>query len=203
MASEFDYLLKCLMIGDCGVGKSSILKRYVDDTLPGEHQSTIGVDFKIKSVVKDGKSVKLQIWDTAGQERFRTITRSYYRGAHVIVIVFDITSRDSFASLDMWLTEIDKNVQSGVICKLVVGNKCDRVAEREVATDEAEAYCKSRSLQYFEASAMQNTNITELFDSTLASFLAAQSKVAPGAKPKTSIEVVEKPKEAAPKGGCC
>merc|ERR1711991_236141 len=123
---NFDFLIKALLIGDSGVGKTSILKRQVDDLPPGDStSSTIGVDFKISTQKRTDpntgatKNIKLQIWDTAGQERFRTITRSYYRGAHVIMLVYDITSLESFNSLPMWLSEVEKNSHDRVI-KLVV-----------------------------------------------------------------------------------
>lgn len=116
------------------------MKRYVDDVAPGENSdSTIGVDFKVRSVTTAaGATIKLQIWDTAGQERFRTITRSYYRGAHVIIVVYDITSRESFNSLDMWLGEIDANASAGALTRVIIGNKADRSDAREVSTDEGE-----------------------------------------------------------------
>ncbi|KAK1071653.1 ras GTPase, partial [Friedmanniomyces endolithicus] len=93
---RYDYLFKLLLIGDSGVGKSCLLLRFADDTYTESYISTIGVDFKIRTIELDGKTVKLQIWDTAGQERFRTITSSYYRGAHCICVVYDVTDMDSF-----------------------------------------------------------------------------------------------------------
>ena len=108
MNSEYDYLFKLLLIGDSGVGKSCLLLRFADDTYTESYISTIGVDFKIRTIELDGKTIKLQIWDTAGQERFRTITSSYYRGAHGIIVVFDVTDQESFNNVKQWLHEIDR-----------------------------------------------------------------------------------------------
>merc|ERR1712099_175272 len=131
MASpEYDYLFKLLLIGDSGVGKSCLLLRFADDKWTDSYISTIGVDFKIRTIELDGKTIKLQIWDTAGQERFRTISSTYYRGAHGIIVVYDITNLDSFNNVRRWLTEIDKYARENVN-KLLVGNKAD-LAEVEV-----------------------------------------------------------------------
>ena len=105
---EYDYLFKILLIGDSGVGKSCLLVRFADDTYADSYINTIGVDFKIRTIDINSKTVKLQIWDTAGQERFRTITSSYYRGAHGIIIAYDITDKESFQNLRQWLFEIDR-----------------------------------------------------------------------------------------------
>merc|ERR1712166_916991 len=120
----YDYLFKLLLIGDSGVGKSCLLLRFADDTYTETYISTIGVDFKIRTVEIDGKVIKLQIWDTAGQERFRTITSSYYRGAHGIIVVYDVTDEDSFTAVQRWLSEIDRYCHEHVN-KMLVGNKCD------------------------------------------------------------------------------
>jgi len=124
MNTEYDYLFKLLLIGDSGVGKSCMLLRFADDTYTESYISTIGVDFKIRTISLDGKTIKLQIWDTAGQERFRTISSTYYRGAHGIIVVYDITNHESFANVKRWLTEIDKYARENVN-KLLVGNKSD------------------------------------------------------------------------------
>ena len=108
MAQEYDYVFKLVLIGDSGVGKSCLLLRFADDTYTESHISTIGVDFKIRTIQLDGKTIKLQIWDTAGQERFRTITSSYYRGAHGIIVVYDTTDSETFEHVKTWLHEIER-----------------------------------------------------------------------------------------------
>ncbi|KAL8554034.1 hypothetical protein ACS0TY_002317 [Phlomoides rotata] len=134
MSNEYDYLFKLLLIGDSSVGKSCLLLRFADDSYVDSYISTIGVDFKIRTVELDGKTIKLQIWDTAGQERFRTITSSYYRGAHGIIIVYDVTEMESFNNVKQWLNEIDRYANDSV-CKLLVGNKCDLVESKVVSTE--------------------------------------------------------------------
>ncbi|XP_021285725.1 GTP-binding protein YPTM2-like isoform X2 [Herrania umbratica] len=136
MTPEYDYLFKLLLIGDSGVGKSCLLLRFADDSYLDSYISTIGVDFKIRTVEQDGKTIKLQIWDTAGQERFRTITSSYYRGAHGIIIVYDVTDQESFNNVKQWLSEIDRYASENVN-KLLVGNKCDLTANKVVSYETA------------------------------------------------------------------
>jgi Ras-related protein Rab-8A len=118
-APKYDHLLKLLLIGDSGVGKSCILLRYSDDSFTSSYITTIGIDFKIKNLVIDNSKAKLQIWDTAGQERFRTITTAYYRGAMGILVVYDVTNLDSFQSVRNWLKQIDANAGPHVVRLLV------------------------------------------------------------------------------------
>mmetsp|Transcript_28911 Transcript_28911/g.32119 ORF Transcript_28911/g.32119 Transcript_28911/m.32119 type:complete len:210 (+) Transcript_28911:91-720(+) len=159
---EYDYLFKLLLIGDSGVGKSSLLLRFADNTFTESFISTIGVDFKIRTIEIDGTTVKLQIWDTAGQERFRTITSSYYRGAHGIIVVYDITNHETFHNVQKWLQEIDRYACENVH-KLLVGNKCDLVNERKVAYDSAKEFADQLSLIFLETSAKNSTNVEEAF----------------------------------------
>ncbi|KXJ68675.1 ras-related protein Rab-35 [Aedes albopictus] len=161
MAREYDHLFKLLIIGDSGVGKSSLLIRFSDNTFSGSYITTIGVDFKIRTVVINGERVKLQIWDTAGQERFRTITNTYYRGTHGVIVVYDVTNGESFANVKRWLQEIESNCD--VVNKVLVGNKNDDPARKVVITEDAQRFANQMDIQLFETSAKDNINVEEMF----------------------------------------
>ncbi|KAK9095859.1 hypothetical protein Sjap_021356 [Stephania japonica] len=162
MSNGYDYLFKLLLIGDSSVGKSCLLLRFADDSYVDSYISTIGVDFKIRTVEKDGKTIKLQIWDTAGQERFRTITSSYYRGAHGIIIVYDVTEMESFNNVKQWLSEVDRYASDNV-CKLLVGNKCDLVDQKVVDTEVAKAFADELGIPFLETSAKESINVEQAF----------------------------------------
>ncbi|XP_029963975.1 ras-related protein ORAB-1-like [Salarias fasciatus] len=162
MNPEYDYLFKLLLIGDSGVGKSCLLLRFADDSYTDSYISTIGVDFKIRTVDMDGKTVKLQIWDTAGQERFRTITSSYYRGAHGIIIVYDVTEQESFDSVKRWLEEIERYACENV-SRLLVGNKADLVGRKTVAAAAAQDLASSLNIPFMETSAKSSQNVERCF----------------------------------------
>ncbi|KAH9845271.1 GTP-binding protein ypt1 [Teratosphaeria destructans] len=159
---RYDYLFKLLLIGDSGVGKSCLLLRFADDTYTESYISTIGVDFKIRTIELDGKTVKLQIWDTAGQERFRTITSSYYRGAHGICVVYDVTDMDSFNNVKQWLQEIDRYATEGVN-KLLVGNKSDMADKKVVEYTVAKEFADSLGIPFLETSAKNASNVEQAF----------------------------------------
>ncbi|KAK6184359.1 ras-related protein Rab-35 [Patella vulgata] len=161
MAREYDHLFKLLIIGDSGVGKSSLLLRFADNTFSGTYITTIGVDFKIRTVDVSGEKVKLQIWDTAGQERFRTITSTYYRGTHGVIVVYDVSSGESFANVKRWLHEIDQNCD--VVNRILVGNKDDDPDRKVVLTHDAQRFADQMSIQLFETSAKENKNVEEMF----------------------------------------
>lgn len=160
----YDFLFKIVIIGDCGVGKTCVVQRFKAGTFIERHGNTIGVDFTMKEVTVDEKRVKLQIWDTAGQERFRTITQSYYRSAHGVILVYDITKRSSFLSIQRWMEEVRRYTASNVVIMLI-GNKCDLETLREVETLEAEALADHipEIMAVLETSAREDTNVTESF----------------------------------------
>jgi len=161
--ADYDHLFKLLLIGDSGVGKSSLLLRFADNTFSDSFIATIGVDFKIRTIDLNGAQVKLQIWDTAGQERFRTITSSYYRGAHGIIVVYDITNPDSFANVRKWLQEINRYASENVQ-KILVGNKCDLVSERKVSYEDAKELADELGVTFLETSAKNATNVDVAFE---------------------------------------
>ncbi|XP_043830456.1 ras-related protein Rab-1B-like [Dromiciops gliroides] len=162
MNPEYDYLFKLLLIGDSGVGKSCLLLRFADDTYTDSYIGTIGVDFKIRTIQLDGKTVKLQIWDTAGQERFRTITSSYYRGAHGIILVYDVSNPESYANVKQWLVEV-KHYASESSSKLLVGNKSDLVKQKVVDPVAAKEFADSLGIAFLETSAKNSTNVEQVF----------------------------------------
>jgi Ras-related protein Rab-1A len=160
---EYDYLFKLLLIGNSSVGKSSLLVRFVDDIWEENFVPTIGVDFKLKTLDVNGKKVKLQIWDTAGQERFKNITASYYRGGNGVLVVYDITDRDSFTNLTSWLIEIEKNANKNVF-KLLIGNKNDLESERKVTFNEGKEFADSNGMKFIETSAKTADKVYEAFE---------------------------------------
>ena len=171
MELNYDYLFKIIIIGDSGIGKSAILFRFADDMYNDSYISTIGVDFKIKTIFINGKIIKLQIWDTAGQERFRTITTSYYRGSHMIFLCYDITDRETFTNLNIWVNEI-KNLASGNVRVIVCGTKLDLAHKRQVSKQEGQTFADTHGFDYYETSAKQNKNIDELFEKSSEKMLS-------------------------------
>jgi len=204
MNPEYDYLFKLLLIGDSGVGKSCLLLRFADDTYTESYISTIDVDFKIRTIDLDGKTIKLQIWDTAGQERFRTITSSYYRGAHGIIVVYDVTDQESFNNVKQWLQEIDRYANESVN-KLLVGNKCDLTAKKAVEYTKAKEYADSLSIPFLETSAKNSTNVEQAFMTMAAEIKSRMSTVQSGSsnKPSSNVDINSRGKPVEASGGCC
>jgi len=199
MASQrkgFDYLFKLLLIGDSGVGKTCILFRFSDDAFNSTFISTIGIDFKIKTIELHGKKIKLQIWDTAGQERFQTITTSYYRGAMGIMLVYDITQSSSFGNINKWLRNIEDHATDNV-AKLILGNKCDMEARRVVPTEQGEQLAKSKGLKFLETSAKANINIDKAFTMIAEDIL--QKTPNPSLRP---VDPIINPSESHSSSGC-
>jgi len=162
---DYDFLIKLLLIGDSGVGKSCLLLRFSEDSFTPSFITTIGIDFKIKKIFLDNKWVKLQIWDTAGQERFRTITSAYYRGAMGILLVYDVTDEASFNNIRNWMRNIEQHASDNVN-KILVGNKSDMADEkRAVPFSKGQALADEYKIQFFETSAKDNSNVEEVFTS--------------------------------------
>ena len=199
---EYDYIYKILIIGDSGVGKSSILLRFTDNIFTESFISTIGVDFKVKTISIDNKIIKLQIWDTAGQERFKTITSSYYRGGHGIIIVFDLTNRVSFENISMWLNEI-KSFNGNDLPKLLVGNKSDLCDDRIINQTEIKEFAEKNKLIYFETSSKDSVNIYKIFE-IISSEIKKKNIVPENFFKNISIpEVIDNKYENNKKDTCC
>ena len=201
-----DAVVKIKMIGDSGVGKTSIINRYTEGTFSENTQATIGVDYKNGRVKIGDKQIKLVIWDTAGQDKYRTLTSSYYKGAHAICMVFDVDSRESFENLDKWLKEYHDNaseIDSAVV--MLIANKID-LTSRKVTIEEAEHYAKKNSMLYTEVSAKTNKGISDLFTEIANKVLEVNPAVlnpyvTPGAGPRTKL--TDQKKEAAQALTCC
>ncbi|KAG6767413.1 hypothetical protein POTOM_028618 [Populus tomentosa] len=222
---EFDYLFKLLMIGDSGVGKSSLLLSFTSDTFE-DLSPTIGVDFKVKFVNIGGKKLKLAIWDTGnvtsnltvllpvyvvlpsldtGQERFRTLTSSYYRGAQGIVMVYDVTRRDTFTNLsEIWAKEIDLYSTNQDCIKLLVGNKVDKESDRVVTKKEGINFAREYGCLFIECSAKTRVNVQQCFEELVLKVLDTPSLLAEGSKGvKKNIFNEKRPQPDASTSSCC
>ena len=174
-SSNYQYIFKIILIGNSGVGKSCILQRYMKHTFEEKYKCTIGVDFLMKSIVINGQTVKLQLWDTAGQEKYKSMVTSYYRGANVALIVFDLTSHISFEALPTWIENYYKN---GPELKniILIGNKKDMEENRQVTEEEAKAFSEENNMIYFETSAKEGDNIDYVFNYAAETLLEFYSK---------------------------
>ncbi|KAM6177815.1 ras-related protein Rab-2A-like [Rhynchocyon petersi] len=159
---SYTYLFKYIVIGHSGVGKSCLLRQFTDKCFLPVHDLTIGIEFGARTITIDGKQIKLQIWDTAGQESFRSITRSYYRGAAGALLVYDITRRDTFNHLTTWLEDALQQSNSNMVIMLI-GNKSDLECRREVKKEEGEAFARAHGLIFMETSAKTASNVEEAF----------------------------------------
>jgi len=162
MVDRFDYLFKFIVIGDANTGKSCLLHRFISSKFKDDSQHTIGVEFGSKIVDIGGKTVKLQIWDTAGQDRFRAVTRSYYRGAAGALLVYDVTQRDSYNHISTWLNDA-RTMANADISLILVGNKTDLAADRQVTFLEASKFAQESGITFLETSALTGDNVEEVF----------------------------------------
>eukprot|EP01105_Mastigella_eilhardi_P020045 TRINITY_DN4750_c0_g1_i1.p1 TRINITY_DN4750_c0_g1~~TRINITY_DN4750_c0_g1_i1.p1 ORF type:complete len:248 (-),score=43.96 TRINITY_DN4750_c0_g1_i1:123-866(-) len=159
---QYDFLFKFIVIGDANTGKSCLLHRFIEQKFKRDSTHTIGVEFGAKLVDVGGKTLKLQIWDTAGQERFRSVTRSYYRGAAGALLVYDVTSRESYNHISSWLSDA-KSLSNTKTVIMLVGNKIDLSAEREVTFLEASRFSQENGLMFVETSCLTGENVDEVF----------------------------------------
>jgi len=198
-----DVTFKILLIGDAGVGKSSLLVRFINDVYNEGPDPAVGIDFLAKTIELDGKKIKMQVWDTAGQERFRTITSSYYRGAHGVILMYDVLDKVSFENVKRWVSEIDRYAGEDTP-KFLVGTKIDD-SNRQVSPAEGQDLADSLSIPWTEVSAKANTNVTGLFELVARALLKKTAdETAP--PPKPTVDVKQTTKDAGKKkdkGGSC
>jgi len=208
---QYDYLIKLLLIGDSGVGKSSLLARFTDDKFAPDVAKTIGMDFRVKMIEVGRRRVKLQVWDTAGQERFHSITQQYYRNAMGIILVYDVTCEESLANVRQWAVQIATHCSEG-ISQLLVGNKADcDMHSRAVDAARGQALAEELGMPFIEASARSGRNVEEAFE-LLADAVRRrlQSKEpaefaapAPGGASAGAAEKVGPASVALQRTGCC
>ncbi|XP_064246105.1 ras-related protein Rab-26 [Passer domesticus] len=195
----YDLAFKVMLVGDSGVGKTCLLVRFKDGAfLAGSFISTVGIDFRNKVLTVDGVKVKLQIWDTAGQERFRSVTHAYYRDAHALLLLYDVTNKASFDNIQAWLTEIHEYAQQDVVLMLL-GNKVDSAQDRVVKREEGEKLAKEYGVPFMETSAKSGLNV-ELAFTAIAKELKHRSMKLPN-EPKFKLH--DYVKKEVRGSGCC
>lgn len=185
-------VLKFVLIGESGVGKSSLLLRFVDGSFSPSFITTVGIDFKVRTIkLSNGTEVKLQIWDTAGQDRFRTITRAYYRSAQAVLIVFDVTQKESFDSLSYWMDQVESNGVGPSVVRILVANKSDLVEKRIVGAAEIKVLSGQRGYAFVETSALTGRGVTEMFTETAERVWTALHKASVDDEDGVKVDVVQ------------
>ena len=192
---DSDITIKLLLIGNAYVGKTLIVQKFIDNTFSKSTVSTIGVDLQSKVIDINGKKVKYLIWDTAGEDRMKTMTYSYYRGCHVILVVFDVTERKSFQNVTTWVECIDKFAKSNVL-RILVGNKTDLKDKRIVTYDEGKKLAEDNGLKYYEISALTITGLHEMFEDVAKEYVEIYEQKA---YKNFQLKKIENPK----KRRCC
>ena len=192
---DYDYIFKLVLIGDTCVGKSCILVRFSDDIFDDNYVTTIGVDFRFKTMVVKNKVVKIQIWDTAGEERYRSITTAYYRGAAAIIICCDCTNKESFNNIKNWVEEIGKYTDKDAVDKMVFMNKCDLTEERCIKKDEIDKFEKENGIKVLEVSAKTGEGIDKGFEYIIEKLIDKNEK-----KDNNTLNLKA---GSGNKGGCC
>uniref|UniRef100_A0A3Q1FCS4 small monomeric GTPase n=1 Tax=Acanthochromis polyacanthus TaxID=80966 RepID=A0A3Q1FCS4_9TELE len=195
---QLDYTI---LVGDSGVGKTSLLVQFDQGKfIPGSFSATVGIGFTNKVIAVDNVNIKLQIWDTAGQERFRSVTHAYYRDAHALLLLYDITSKSSFDNIRAWLTEIHEYAQSDVVIMLL-GNKADMSSDRAIRRDEGERLAREYSVPFMETSAKTGVNVDLAFTAVAKELKHRAVQHQHPNQPKFQIhDYIEAQRE---KSGCC
>jgi small GTP-binding protein len=200
-----NYDVKCqlLIIGNSNVGKTSIITRFTNGTFSQNYLATVGVDNYTKIETIDNKNVQIKLWDTAGQEKFKSLTKSFFRGAEGVILVYDITNLESFTDLKLWINSIKENLgeEKESIPSIIVGNKID-LGEREISLEEANKFCKDNNYEYFETSAKTGENIDKSFRALVKKILAAKSDDDDGDKQQEGNIKINSKDQKPKEGGC-
>ena len=201
------YILKLLTIGDQFVGKSSIINRYIDDKFNENITPTLAIDYKTKMIQKGENLIKISIYDTAGEEKYRHLIKNYYNGSNGILLVFDITDKNSFDNLNFWLDELEKNCNLNNLYIFLVGNKTDLKKERKVSYDEAKNFADMKKIPYIEISAKTGDNIDKLFNDfikgTIINIIEQKKKDNSFLKESFKISFLDKDKKTIRDKKCC
>jgi len=194
-----DCVYKVLLLGDSTVGKTCFLLRYCDKKFQEAHLSTIGLDYRLKTMtLESGKKIKLQIWDTAGQDRFRAITKNYYKGANGIILIYDVTNLQTYENVKNWIAQIREEANPNVIIYLA-GNKID-VSEEEkvVKTEDGQKIADEFNLPFYETSAKNGDNVNKIFEDLVEKVDEIYSKLEVANETKNKIYIGERTRK-----GCC
>ena len=170
---NLDVFMKIVLIGDSGVGKSNLVNRFINGNFTEGLTNTIAVDFFVKDLIINNQIIKVQFWDTAGQEKYRAIANAYYKNAQGAIIVYDITSQESFENVHKWLQELNEFGEKGITI-LLVGNKIDLVDSRQVSVEEGQKISEAKGAFFFETSAKTNQDkmVTKAFDKLISEILS-------------------------------
>ena len=199
MTAEPNHTFKILTIGESGVGKTCVLRRFVENKFLKNHLATIGIDFKTKVITLNGLNIKLKIWDTAGQERFRNITNQYYKGADGILLVYDVTDEESYSKIRDWMDQITSNTDNEEIGLVLLGNKCD-MDPRAVTEEMGKDMAKELNINYYETSALNGQGIKEAFEGLTMDIMKRKKLNLEGTG---GVELNKKNEKKKKSGDCC
>ena len=205
---EYNYLFKILILGDSFVGKTNMIKRFLDDEFESNTKETVGVEYGSKNfTMENGDVVNAQLWDTAGQERYRSMTKAYYKGAKGALLVFDLTRRSTFDNIDNWIIDLKTNCDKNMLI-MIIGNKLDLEEERDVSKDEAQTKAEQYNLAYMETSAKNGDNSEKAFHEIVEQIyknadLMAKNDATIEENNGEGINLANKEDEEKKKSGCC